>query len=330
MLNDKPKNRKPLILLCVFALIAVLAVIFFLNHDFFIDSFNAMTYNPSPAMSEIRSNLNLTNDGLRIFNASHPVLSSRDEFNEACQSHDEAVSVLGCYDTNKHVFVYNVEDETLAGIRESTSAHEFLHAVWDRLSTVEKENLEPILIETYDNHLELKETIESYDEKERLDEIYVRLATQVAELPSSLESHYAKYFRNQDTIVEYYDAYIAPFNELKNQIEKLKTELDTFEREINIRSSALDERVSEFEDAVDEFNDCADTAGCFSSEYAFRTRRTELVDEQESINAENTAINILIDTYNSKVTVYNQSIARSTDLQNKINSNSNLNVVNEE
>ena len=327
---EKHKNRKPLILTILFAIIAIGAVVFFLNRDFFIDSFMALNYNPTPAMSEIRDKLELTGDGSRIFNASHPVLSSRDDFNESCQSHDEAVSVLGCYDKDHHIFVYNIEEETLSGIRESTTAHELLHAVWGRLTGSEKASLTPILESTYASHPELTETVEAYPENERLDEIYVRLATQVAELPDELETHYAKYFRNQDAIVAFYDTYIAPFNELNEKIEKLKVELDTFEKEINTRTYALDERVSEFEDAVDEFNDCADTAGCFSSDYAFRTRRAELVEEQESINAENTAINLLIDTYNSKVTVYNQSVTRSADLQNKINSNSSINVVNEE
>lgn len=330
MTNDQPKSHKPLILTCVFAVIAICAVVFFLNRNYFIDAFNAMTYSPTPAMSEIRTKLSLTDDGTRIFNASHPVLSSREEFNDACQSHDEAVSVLGCYSSDRKVYVYNVEEETLAGIRESTSAHELLHAIWDRLPGSEKAELEPIVRKAYEEHPELKESVESYAEDEQLGEMYVRLATQIADLPEALESHYAKYFKDQDSLVEYYGAYIAPFNELKTQIENLKVELETFEREINTRSTALDERVSEFEDAVGEFNRCADTAGCFSSDYEFRTRRSELVAEQESINAENTAINILIDAYNSKVASYNQSIARSTELQNKINSNSSLNVVNEE
>ena len=317
--KNAQKSRK--IWLITPVILIIILILFLTNKTAVIDWFKGIGYNPTPAMLEVKNSLNLTPEGDRIFRATRALLASRDDFNNSCESHDEAVSVLGCY-TGDRIYVYNVEDETLKGIRESTSAHELLHAVWTRLTGLEKSKLVPLLESTYQKHPEMQETIESYPEEERIGELYVRLATQVKDLPETLESHYAKYFTNQDAVVAFYDSYIAPFNELKAQIEKLRKELDALEKEIKDRSDALDARLKTFDEDVDEFNSCADTAGCFTSNYAFASRRAELVAEQTAINAENSSLNSLIDEYNQKADVYNSSIARSSDLQNLINSNS--------
>jgi len=317
--KNATKSRKLWLIAPV--ILVILLVFFLLNKTAVIDWFKGIGYNPTPAMLEVKNSLTLTTEGDRIFRATHALLASREDFNSSCESHDEAVSVLGCY-TGDRVYVYNVEDDRLQGIRESTAAHEFLHAVWARLTGLEKSQLVPLLESTYASHPEMQDTINSYPEEERIGELYVRLATQVKDLPAELESHYARYFTDQDRVASFYDSYIAPFNELTEQITALKKELDTLEAEISSRSAKLDAQLKDFDAKVDEFNRCADTAGCFTSDYAFASRRAELVMEQQSINVENTAINALIDSYNQKADAYNSSIARSSDLQNLINSNS--------
>ena len=132
----------------IIPVISIAILVFFLiNKTAIIDWFKGLGYNPTPAMLEVKNSLSLTTDGTRIWNATRPLLASRDDFNSSCESHDEAVSVLGCY-TGDRVYVYNVEDASLAGIRESTSAHELLHAVWTRLTGLEKSELVPLLEST--------------------------------------------------------------------------------------------------------------------------------------------------------------------------------------
>ena len=308
-------------------ILAILLVFFLFNKTAVLDTFKGLGYAPTPAMTEIRSSLGLTADGQRIFNATHPTLASRDEFNDSCESHDEAVSVLGCY-TGDRIYVYNVEDASLAGIRESTSAHEFLHAVWSRLSSAERSELIPLLESVYKAHPEMQETVEAYDESERLGELYVRVGTQVADLPDALESHYARFFSDQDKVANFYASYISPFNELRREIEALEEELMGLNREIESRSAALDARLSTFEAEVDKYNSCRNTAGCFN-DATIAVRYAALAAEQSAINAENDAINALIDSYNTKVDVYNNSIAKNSTLQNLINSNSPTSAVEE-
>ncbi len=323
-----PKPKKKLILFILLVLILGLGIFFLINRTAVIDWFKGIGYNPTPAMVEIKESLGLTTNSERIFNATRPILASRDNFNESCESHNEAVSVLGCY-TDDRVFVYNIDNDELDGIRESTAAHELLHAIWYRLSGLEKSNLIPVLEETYNNHPEMKETVESYPENEQLGEIYVRLATQIKKLPEALETHYAEYFTDQDSIVSYYDSYIAPFNELTEKINQLKAELETLEKEIDDRSSALSTRIDAFDKAVNDFNSCAETAGCFANDWVFQNRRSELVNEQLVLNTENALVNGLLEDYNKKAEEFNKYVVHSNELQDTINSNAPVKTIEE-
>ena len=307
-------------LICGFLGLALVALCF-LNRVAIEDYIKGLRYQPTTAMAEIQSSLGLTSTGERIFRASYPTLESRDEFNRDCESFDAEVSVLGCYASHK-IYVYNIEEPELAGIRESTTAHELLHAVWERLSGIDKNRLVPLLEDVYrTNESSLKDTLDGYAESERLDELYVRAATQIAALPSELETHYATYFTDRAQLVKFYTSYITPFEELSRNIDTLSDELELLRTDIDTRTATYESRSDAFNRAVDEFNRCAETAGCFASDYAFTSRRRELVAEQGALDSLYDELNSLIDSYNTKVDEYNSNVLRSNDLQNVINSN---------
>jgi len=304
------------------AIFIILIFVFIMNYTFFLDLVKGISYEPSETMQNIRSSLRLTGDGERIFNATRPLLAERDEFNTTCETHNESVAVLGCY-ANDYIYIYNVDEPTLAGVRESTSAHEFLHATWSRLSDKEKTQLKPQLEKVYsENTDKLKEALDSYTEAEQLDELYVRVGTQIADLPEELEKHYAKFFSDQDLIVSFYDSYITPFKELNDKINALREDIFKLEDEITSRTSNLNARLINLESNIAEFNRCAQTAGCFVSQWTFDSRRSELVAEQAAVNIENDEINLLINAYNSKVDEYNSNVLRSSELHSMMNSNS--------
>ncbi len=49
-------------------------------------------------------------------------------------------AILGCYNpSSRDIYIYNVTNSELDGVKEVTAAHEMLHAAWERLS--ESENL---------------------------------------------------------------------------------------------------------------------------------------------------------------------------------------------
>ncbi|MBR3368282.1 hypothetical protein IKG45_00620 [Candidatus Saccharibacteria bacterium] len=284
------------------------------------DTYFAMTFSPSNEISEIEKSLELTDKGHRIFFASSPVINTADDFNQNCKSAGEDVSTLGCYN-GQRIYIYNIDSEELKGIKESTAAHELLHAVWQRLSTADRENLIPTLESVYEKSSEdFKKTLKTYDESAKTEEIYVRSATQIKSLPENLEKHYAEIFEDQDRIVDFYESYIAPFNAIEQETEALHAELDEIMARIEQGRADYDVRSTNFSTAVTEFNDCASVAGCFASNYAFSTRRSELLAEQSSLNDLLNSINADIDLYNSKAELYNSKVIHGRELNSIINS----------
>ena len=291
-----------------------------LNFRTIMDIIAGFGYNPSPEMSTIKSSLDLSGDADRIFKASRPMLDSKEDFNEICDSHKDETAVLGCY-ADRTIHIYNVEAENLNGIKESTAAHELLHAVWARLGDVEKDSLKADLEEVYKTSEKLKSELENYSEKERLDELHARAGTEIKKLSDNLEAHYAKYFKDQDKIVSYYDSYIKPFETLKKQIEELAKSLESLKKQIDEKTKDYQTRAENLNQAISEFNDCAGTLNCFTSRGEFNARRAELSAEQSAVNTLYGELDTAIKEYNSKVGEYNNNILKNRDLENLINSN---------
>ena len=272
-------------------------------------------------MVKIRDSLDLTSEGEFIFNASQPALSERDEFNQNCRPTDAETAILWCY-VRENIYVYNIEDEQLKGIKELTAAHELLHAVYARMSDEKKNNLESVLRQVYkDNKEILEDDLKIYSSSERSEELYVRAGTEVKTLPDVLEKHYAKYFTNQDKVVSYYDSYIAVFRRLKAELKALEAEMSELNTKIDNMTTEYKNRVVQYEADVDQFNTCADTPGCFTSQWEFDTRRNVLVNEQIALDALYDEISNLIAEYNKKVEVYNSDVIETNRLTDKMNSN---------
>ena len=130
------KNYKIFFVVCS-AVLMLGVVAIWLNFGVIKDVLVGMGYRPTSEMVEIREALKLTGTGARIFNASLPVLQEKQEFNQNCREVENESAILGCYRDDR-IFVYNIVDEELPGIRELTSAHELLHAVYDRMSNEDK------------------------------------------------------------------------------------------------------------------------------------------------------------------------------------------------
>ena len=314
------KSKLPLIVFLV--ILTGLAGFAFSKRALISDYLAATAYSPTSEMIKIRSSLGLTNRGTLIFNATHPRLDSRDEFNFDCDSSDPDIAVYGCY-TSDRIYIYNIDNPELSGFREATTAHELLHAVWYRLPLSEKNNLIPLLETVYsENKSLLEEDLENYPDSERIDELYVRAATQIKSLPAELEAHYSKIFSDQDRIVDFYLSYIAPFEELEKKIESLGAELESEKAIIDQKTAEYESRSDIFNREVDEFNSCAETAGCFSPNYEFNLRRNELLNTASDLDALYAELGNLIDAYNIKIDEYNSNILHNNTLQNLVNSNS--------
>ena len=308
----------------ILLVLVAIATIIVLNRAWIYDWFRGITYQPNAEMAGIRGKLNLTGRGEFLFNATQPELNEADAFNANCRQDESEVAVLGCY-TAGNIYVYNITDAKLDGIRELTAAHELLHAVWARMGSKEREDLRPILQQVYQNNLSvLKDDIETYADDERVEEIFVRAGTEIKKLPDTLEKYYAEIFDDQDAVVDFYESYIAVFREIKMKMEGLASEIEVLRDSINVKMTEYENKVNQLEVDITRFNNCAETAGCFATEAEFYVQRNTLVARENELNLLNDEINNMIDNYNLKVDEYNADALESRKLQNMINSKADI------
>lgn len=301
-------------------ILIVIATTIVLNRQWIKDFWHGLHYQPSSEMLEIRKNLNLTDRGAFLFNASQPSLNASETFNSYCRSDGQEIAVLGCY-TEDQIYIYNIDSDELKGIRELTTAHELLHAVFARMSDSDKKALKDPLEETYQNNQDiLKSDLDTYEESERFEELYVRTGTEVKNLPASLEKHYAEIFKDQDKIVDFYNGYIKVFRALEAELDALANEMSALSDEISAKTADYEQRIDKLNSDISDFNTCAKSTDCFKSEYEFYSRRNTLLYEQNNLENLYEEINTLIETYNSKVEIYNADVLQTEKLNRLINS----------
>lgn len=303
-------------------LLALIGAITFvaLNREWLNDYYRGQMYQPTSDMVRIRNSLNLTERGEFLFNASQPTLNEREDFNEYCRDGQNEIAVLGCY-ASSNIYVYNIIDPELDGIRELTTAHELLHAVYARMSEDEKNDLVLPLEKVYtDNRTLLEADLGTYSNDERIEELYVRAGTEVADLPEILETHYAEIFKDQDAVVAYYNKYISAFRQLEEEMNYLKSEMEQISASLDQKMAEYEAWVSQLNANISEFNACAHEAGCFSSQEEFESERSALMSEQSALESYYYEINSLIDEYNQKVDQFNDDVTHGEELNTKINS----------
>lgn len=308
-------------------IIAVLAVI--VGAEAFVyfggpDYFKASAYTPSSEMSDIMSKLDLTDYGTRVIKAVNPSLDSKDKFNSSCGAHDANIYVLGCYLTAKdEVHLYDIESNELDGVKESTAAHELLHAVWNRLPVWDRRNLEAELKDAYDklpNSSDIKTSMSLYSDDNFYDELHSRLGTEMKALPEGLEKHYATIFKNQDEIVSYYDKYNGTFKELESKLSALQVKIKSEKTDIEEESNNLEKESSELNAKIDDYNKRI-SSGNYTSESAAKTEGDNLKTESENLGKNFDALNEKIKAHNDLIDEYNNSVVRSNELMDEMNSN---------
>ena len=311
------KKNFRLISFFISSVILMLFVAFFaVNFGVISDIIAGISYRPSDEMSQIREKLLLTSKGARIFNATRPELKEKEEFNQICRDFENEDAVLGCY-RNDRVYVYDIPDEELKGILEATSAHELLHAVYHRMGMDEKARLSPMLWEVYQNNSDvLGDEIELYDESKKEEELYVRIGTEIADLPAELDRHYGEIFENQDLIAEFYRSYIGVFREIEESLEKLSLKIKELEGVISTKTAQYETDVAALNADILEFNNCANVPGCFASS----SRRNALMARKEAVSALYDDIDGSVAEYNNLVREYNENLLHGQALNMTINS----------
>ena len=322
--NSRKKKRAPawriIGIITVFLLGAIIALL--IDYRAIYDWVLGFSYEPSSAISQAIFNIELTERGERIVKASFAELQDSEDFNRNCPAITAETSVLGCY-YNWHIYIFDVKNNELDGIKEAVLAHELLHADWQRERGWIKNELEPLLRQTYmQNKDELSEHMAAYSEANFVDELHSVIGTQldIAKLPQRLRNHYGSIFRNHAKIVKYYKQYNGKFTKLKQEMEELAAKIDQLKEEIEKRTSEYRKKSHDLSTDIDSFNRRA-ANGYYTSQWAFDNDRAMLVSRQKALDDDYRTLSDLVNKVNKYISDYNQNVTRSSELYDSINSN---------
>lgn len=310
--------RKRIFGLSLLVIVLILAGVIALNLQFFKDWYIVQTTDVQPAAAQLGDKLTLTSHADFLYEASQPEVLNAGQFNQACANvARERSIVLGCY-THDRVYIYNVSDPQLTGVQEVTAAHELLHAVYERMSSNERVDIDTELTRVAGTiqDQQFKDTIAEYQKTEPSEinnELHSILGTEYASLSPKLESHYAQYFNNRQQIVEYSTQYQSIFRQVEqqrqsyeqqrtllySQITELKTQLASLQVELDRKQAELQTLrstdISAYNAAVPPYNTLVKTYN-----NTVTTLRSKIDEYNRIVDQENT-LATTIDELNKKL-----------------------------
>ena len=284
MSESRPQRSLSLISLVIILLAVVVSVLLLLYKQQVIDNVRAWQFTPSSRIVEIRNALKLTSLGKLYFDSSQPAVESADGFNQNCPQSEPNNPVVGCY-SNQLIYVYDVKDNRLDGIEETTAAHELLHAAYERMSDIERDEINTALDKAYKSikTKELETRMEYYRKNEpgeEYNELHSILGTEFTQIGSTLEAHYAKYFEDRGAVLTWYQNYQSVFVQTTKK-------LDTLAVSINKRTAKVNAKITAFKRDQASLN--ADIAAFerrrFTSQQEFDAERAALLSRQDALNA---------------------------------------------
>lgn len=293
-----------------------------IDYSAIFDEFTAIGYEPSSELDELVEDLRLTNKGMRIFKATRAELQEADAFNVSCPNADANYYVLGCYNAN-HIYVYNIKHKELPGIRQSTLAHELLHAVWARMSNRERDELKSSLDAVYQSNKDIAEHLALYNNDSFYDELHSIAGTQTdqSQMSPVLAAHYAKYFEKQSKVYNFF----ADYN---NRFKAIRTRLEELEKSIAEKQASYEDFMAKYEaDNAKLSQDIADfnarsqsTSNGFSSIEEFQQKRQELMNRKDEMAKRYAELLERIEELNKAIVEYNTNILRTNEYQKVMNS----------
>ena len=311
------------LLVCAIGAAAIFSIMY---RQSIVDMVRAQQFVPSKAVAAIRDDLDFTDQGKLLFNASQPQLEKSTQFNDSCGQHQETNNpILGCYYAQR-IYIYDVQNKTLDGIEETTAAHEFLHAVYERLSDSDREAIDAEIkkvlrtVETPD----LRERMKYYEKTEpgeQYNELYAILGTEFQTLSPVLEKSYAQYFTSRAKLVNYYKKYNAVFESVTEKLKSQLTTINALTKQTNAAISSYDKRRKQLDADIQKFNANAANGG-YRTQSQFETDRNVLSARKSALDSERNRLlssikhikkltkqrNALVDKYNALNSSINSSL----------------------
>jgi len=308
-----------------FFLCVASAYLLVINRQAVLDQLSVWQYQPSGEIVAFAERTGMNSTGEFYFYTTHPSLLEATEFNKECDRKEESAAILGCYN-GQYIYIYNVPNKDVDGIREVTAAHEMLHAAYDRMNDDEKQKINALLEAEYvklQSNKEFAERMAFYartEPGERDNELHSVIGTEVADIDSTLEDHYKRYFSDRNKVVELHQKYASVFSGLQTQADTLSAQLTQLGDEIEAESIAYNKAITAFNQDVSSFerraknNEFSSQAELDQERNALLARADQLDASRESVNAKVTRYNALRDqlmTIASQSEALNRSIDSS-------------------
>lgn len=299
---------------------AALAVWLYLNQQYVFDRVSAWQYQPTSEVQTIVERSGVNDKGRFLMYAGHISIDDAQRFNQECGRIEQNAATLGCYSANQ-IFVYNITDPRLNGIKEVTAAHEMLHAAYQRLSSSDRQHVDQLVEAEYaklkdDQNFATRMAIYAKAEPtERDNELHSIIGTEVADISPELEKYYTAYFTDRHKVTTLHEQYQAVFDQVAAQSAALSSQINTLADKIDAESATYNTSVKQLNADIAQFNNRAASGG-FSSQQDFNVARSALVKRANQISAQRTTINNDIATY-QELYKQLQSVASQSEALNR-------------
>lgn len=310
------KLANVLVSLAVVAL-CILAVIY--RQDV-LDWWRLRTYTPGQDIVQLANATTMVDRGRDLFFASRPVIEDREAFNANCTNTGEKTIVLGCYRAQR-IYLFNVTDERLAGVKEVTAAHEMLHAVYERMGATEREALDKLLAEqmkavSSERILGLVEHYREKDESQLYNEMHSILGTEYRNLSPQLEEHFRQYFTDRQSVVALSEGYEGIFEASRERIAELDGKLAVLKQQIDTNNAQLETMQAELQAEADHLSSLRNS----DQIDAYNAAVPAYNEKVRSFNARIAETKRLVDEHNVIVEERNREIAAQNDLNHSLDS----------
>lgn len=319
-MSPKKRNILRLINFVSSALLVFAAIWLLVNRQYVYDQIIVWQFNPGPGVVELVDRAGMSDQGKFYYLASQPVLDGTQNFNKECETVENSTSILGCY-TNKRIYIYDVTDPKLDGIKEVTAAHEALHAAYQRLDSDEKAKVNKLLEAEYsklESQPEFKERMAFYartEPTERDNELHSIIGTEVASISPALETYYSKYFIDRQKVVDLNAAYSGVFKALDQKRTDLLMQINELAAKIESDTAQYNNDVVILNADIKAFNNKS-----FSSRAQFDYERSQLTNRIAALDSLRSSVEAEVASHDSLVKTYNEIAIESKKLYNSIDS----------
>jgi len=186
--------------------------------------------------------------GQAIFLNNDPEFVDASALASACP-HDEEVVEYGCYlPTSRKIYILKINNSELKAIMLTSVAHETLHAVWNDMSYDDSQKVDDELTTFYKSNTSETLTTDAkpYQKEDPttfVDELHSLAGSEVglSILPSFLQSHFSKYFSDQNKTVQSNISFNQNIENQTASIKFQKEQLDADSKELdNFQAAHLD------------------------------------------------------------------------------------------